>query len=196
MNVKLKSRRNLKKLVLSRIAPHHSIVVCYTTFGIRRGAEILQLPELMHLLHFLLRVWQCLTTIGVKRYYTATPYSISNLTGKIRKVDLSGGGRSADVYKATYSTGATSRQVAVKSLRITITDHTKQSESQKLLAQVNSWTALQHDNILTPLGYVDGFGPLPSIVYDWMPGGTLTSYLQDNSNRLSVLQRLTLASLV
>ncbi|KAG1778363.1 kinase-like domain-containing protein [Suillus placidus] len=48
---------------------------------------------------------------------------------------------------------------------------------------------LQHDNILIPIGFADGFGPLPSIVYDWMPGGTLTSYVEENSDSLIVLQR-------
>jgi len=114
-----------------------------------------------------------------------------NLTGKIRKVNVSGGGRSTYVYKATYSTHATSRQVAVKSLRMAIANNTKQFESLKLLIQANAWTALRHDNILTPIGYADGFGPLTSIVYEWMPGGTLNVYLQDNS-RLSVLQRFCL----
>jgi len=55
---------------------------------------------------------------------------------------------------------------------------------------------LQHDNILTPIGFADGFGPLPSIVYDWMPGGTLTSYLEENFDSLSVLRKFYLASLV
>lgn len=36
---------------------------------------------------------------------------------------------------------------------------------------------------------------LPSLVYNWMPGGTLTTYLQNNP-RLSYLQRLCLVCLV
>ncbi|OAX32371.1 kinase-like protein [Rhizopogon vinicolor AM-OR11-026] len=102
---------------------------------------------------------------------TLTPCSMSNLTGKIRKVNLSGGGRSAVVCKATYST--------------------EQSESQNLLVKANAWIALKHVNVLTPIGYVDGFGPLPSIVYEWMPGGILPTYLQ-NHPELNDLQRLRL----
>ncbi|OAX30668.1 hypothetical protein K503DRAFT_806903 [Rhizopogon vinicolor AM-OR11-026] len=84
----------------------------------------------MSFLHFLGRVWQGLADTVIKRSgYTFTPCSISNLTGKIRKVNLSGGGRSSDVYKAVYSTGGTSSQVAVKSSRIAIAINTKQSES-------------------------------------------------------------------
>ncbi|KAG2360367.1 kinase-like domain-containing protein, partial [Suillus spraguei] len=85
--------------------------------------------------------------------------------------------------------------VAVKSLRIEKLGNTG-SEGQELLTRANAWMTLQHDNVLTPIGFVDGFGPLPSIVYDWMPGGTLTSYLKEDSDNISVLQRFYLASLV
>ncbi|KAG1749528.1 kinase-like domain-containing protein [Suillus lakei] len=105
------------------------------------------------------------------------------LTSKIRKLRWVGG------TSAVYTTATISKQVAVKSLRI---GNTGQSEGQELLIRANDWMTLQHDNILTPIGFTDGSGPLPSIVYDWMPGGTLTSYLEGNSNSLSVLQRFCL----
>ncbi|KAJ8582953.1 kinase-like protein [Rhizopogon salebrosus TDB-379] len=140
-------------------------------------------------LHFLTLVWKSLTTIGVKKYDYAC--SIPNLTRKIRKENWSSSGRSADVYKAVYSARATSQQVAVRSFRIAIPNNAQRSERQKLLVQADAWTTLQHKNILTPIGYVDGFGPLPSMVYKWMPRGTLTTYLQDHP-RLSISRRLCL----
>ncbi|KAG2040304.1 kinase-like domain-containing protein [Suillus americanus] len=83
----------------------------------------------------------------------------------------------------------TPSKVAVKSLRIENVGNRGQSKGQELLIRANAWMTLQHDNILVPIGFADGFGPLPSIVYDWMPGGTLTSYLEENFDSLSVLQR-------
>lgn len=114
---------------------------------------------------------------------------MSNLTSKIRKSRWIGGTPSANVYEAVYFTATTSKQVAVKSLRIENLENRGQSEGQELLIRANAWMTLQHNNILTPIGFADGFGPLPSIVYDWMPGGTLTSYLEENSGSLSVLPR-------
>ncbi|KAG2126830.1 kinase-like domain-containing protein [Suillus clintonianus] len=112
------------------------------------------------------------------------------MTSKIQKIKKIGGTSSANVYKAKYYIdNTTSKQVVVKSFR-------GQSESQELLLQAETWMTLRHDNILTPIGFTDGFGPFPSIVYDWMPGGTLASYLEQNSDSLSVLQKLCIASLI
>ncbi|KAG0701592.1 kinase-like domain-containing protein [Suillus ampliporus] len=143
-------------------------------------------------LHFLVRVWQSLTSIRTKRKdHLNARYSIRNLTSKIRKAKWIGG-RSANVYQATYTIGTTSKQVAVKSLRIEFSGNIGQSESQELLDRAKAWITLRHDNVLVPIGFADGFGPLPSIVYEWMPGGTLTSYLEENSDSLSVLRRFCL----
>ncbi|KAG1731191.1 kinase-like domain-containing protein [Suillus paluster] len=143
--------------------------------------------------HFVVHVWQRLTSIRSKRndHSNATPYSMHNLTSRIRKAQWIGG-RSANVYRATCSIGTTPTQVVVKSLRVEMFSNTGKSESQELLVRANAWMSLRHDNILTPIGFADGFGPLPSIVYKWMPGGTLTSYLEDNSGSLSVSQRFCL----
>jgi serine/threonine protein kinase len=147
----------------------------------------------MPLLHVLLRVWQGLiTSFGTKiqrKDHLNASYSIPNLTSKIRKSRRVGGTSSANAYKAVYSTATASKQVAVKSLRI---GNAGQSEGLELLIRADAWMTLRHDNILTPIGFTDGFGPLPSIVYDWMPGGTLTSYLETNSDTLSDLQRFNL----
>ncbi|KAG2348281.1 kinase-like protein [Suillus weaverae] len=147
----------------------------------------------MPLLHLILHVWQRLqTSFGTKiqrKDRLNASYSMCNLTSKIRKLRRVGGTSSANVYQAVYSTATISKQVAVKSLRTEIFGHTARSEGQELLIRANAWMTLQHDNILIPIGFADGFGPLPSIVYDWMPGGTLTSYLEENSDSLSVLQR-------
>ncbi|KAG1769006.1 kinase-like domain-containing protein [Suillus occidentalis] len=147
----------------------------------------------MPLLHNLLRVWQkLLTSLRTKiqrNNHLNASYSIPNLTSKIRKLRRIGGSSSAYVYKAEYSTLTISKQVAVKSWRIENTGH---PEGQELLIRASAWMTLQHDNILTPIGFIDGFGPLPSIVYDWMLGGTLSTYLEQNSDSLSVLQRFDL----
>ncbi|KAG2073458.1 kinase-like protein [Suillus decipiens] len=148
----------------------------------------------MPLLHSLLCVWKSLlTSFGTKfqrkDHLYINNYSIRDLTSKIRESRWIGGTPSANVYEAVYySTATAPKLVAVKSLRVGNTV----SEGQELLTRVNAWMALQHDNVLTPIGFADGFGPLPSIVYDWMPGGTLTSYLEENFDGLSVLQRFDL----
>lgn len=148
----------------------------------------------MPLLYVLLRVWQSLVTsfgTNIQRndHLNASYSHLHNLTSKIRKLRWIGGTSSANVYEAVYSTATTSKQVAVKSLRIENVGNRGQSKGQELLIRANAWMTLQHDNILVPIGFADGFGPLPSIVYDWMPGGTLTSYLEENFDSLSVLQR-------
>ncbi|KAG2360366.1 kinase-like domain-containing protein [Suillus spraguei] len=127
-----------------------------------------------------------------------------NLTSKIGGSRLIGRTSSANVYGAVYYTSVSSKRVCAghstlssmslqktgccKSLRIEKIGNIV-SEGQELLNRANTWITLRHDNILTPIGFADGFGPLPSIVYDWMPGGTLTSYLKEDSDSLSVLQR-------
>lgn len=151
----------------------------------------------MPLFDVVLRIWQSLLTsfgtkIQGKDHLLNASYSIPNLTSKIRKLKRIGGTSSANVYKAVYSTATTSKQVAVKSFRIQKFGNTEQSEGQEVLIRASAWMTLQHDNILTPIGFAYGFGPLPSIVYDWMSGGTLTSYLEKNSDSLSVLQRFDL----
>lgn len=147
----------------------------------------------MPLLHNVLLLWQkLLKSLGTKiqrNNHLNASYSIPNLTSKIQKLRRIGEASSANVYRAVYSTATISKQVAVKSWRIENMGH---SEGQELLIRANAWMTLQHDNILTPIGFTDGFGPLPSIVYDWMPGGTLTTYLEQNSDGLSVLQRFDL----
>ncbi|KAG1799057.1 kinase-like domain-containing protein, partial [Suillus variegatus] len=40
------------------------------------------------------------------------------------------------------------------------------------------WITLEHDNILTFNGVVDGFGPLPALVSPWMENGSLDYYLK------------------
>jgi len=86
----------------------------------------------MFFLSFLRRLWQALMNFGSRNDFgwvaellllrfkaycvllRIALCSMTNLTGKIRNENLSGGGRSADVYKATYSTGSTSRQVCAE----------------------------------------------------------------------------------
>jgi serine/threonine protein kinase len=148
----------------------------------------------MLLLHAPLRVWQSLlasfgTKFQRKKKDHINAYPMPNLTSKIRILRCIGGASSANVYEAVYFTPTTSRQVAVKSLRIENCGNIMESKGQELLLRANAWMILQHDNILTPIGFADGFGPLPSIVYDWMPGGTLTSYLEENFDSLSVLRK-------
>ncbi|KAG2108012.1 kinase-like domain-containing protein [Suillus discolor] len=143
----------------------------------------------MTLLHVLLGVWQSLFASSKTNLKTQKKHHSRNLTSKTRKLRLIGKTPSANVYQAVYSTATTSKLVAVKSLRIEIFGNT---EVQEILIRANVWVTLQHDNILIPIGFTDGFGPLPSIVYDWMPGGTLTSHLEKNSDSLSVLGRFNL----
>ncbi|KAG2353293.1 hypothetical protein BDR07DRAFT_1615059 [Suillus spraguei] len=145
----------------------------------------------MLLLQSLSCIWKNLrTSLGTKfqRKDHLNTYSLPNLTSKIGGSRLIGRTSSANVYGAVYYTSVTSKRVAVKSLRIEKIGNIV-SEGQELLNRANTWITLRHDNILTPIGFADGFGPLPSIVYDWMPGGTLTSYLKEDSDSLSVLQR-------
>ncbi|KAI6037137.1 kinase-like protein [Pisolithus microcarpus] len=64
-----------------------------------------------------------------------------------------------------------------------------------LRSKVREWMKLKHDAVHPILGFVCGFGPLPSPVSPWLDGGNLTRYLKANTElsserRLYLLQRI------
>ncbi|KAI6012043.1 kinase-like domain-containing protein [Pisolithus marmoratus] len=66
---------------------------------------------------------------------------------------------------------------------------------QRLCSKVCEWMRLKHEVVLPILGFVHGFGPLPSLVSPWLDGGNLTRYLTTNPDltldrRLHLLQRI------
>ncbi|KAG2046359.1 hypothetical protein BDR06DRAFT_1014805 [Suillus hirtellus] len=50
--------------------------------------------------------------------------------------------------------------------------------SKRIRREAYVWITLEHDNILTFNGVVDGFGPLPALVPSWMDNGSLVDYLK------------------
>lgn len=51
-------------------------------------------------------------------------------------------------------------------------------DSQRIRRETYVWITLEHENILTFIGVIDGFGPLPALVSPWMENGSLDSYLK------------------
>jgi hypothetical protein len=123
------------KVVQKPITPWKAvaIVVFYTTLGSWRGAKISCDSQNSCLywifLYVFCKAWRLLEwqdtimckllpearSAGYWVFLSVTPCSMSDLTKKIQKVNLLGGGRSTDVYKATYATRAISRQVFERS---------------------------------------------------------------------------------
>jgi hypothetical protein len=50
--------------------------------------------------------------------------------------------------------------------------------SQRIRREAYVWITLEHENILTFNGAIDGFGPLSALVSPWMENGWLDSYLK------------------
>ncbi|KAG2041334.1 kinase-like domain-containing protein [Suillus americanus] len=71
-------------------------------------------------------------------------------------------------------------KVAVKSIRIPQANDIElvTKTSKRIRREAYVWITLVHENILTFIGVVDGFGPLPALVSPWMENGSLDDYLK------------------
>ncbi|KAG2134521.1 kinase-like domain-containing protein [Suillus clintonianus] len=94
----------------------------------------------------------------------------------------SGTGGLGDVWMCSWSpqSQAGTSKVAVKAVRVPQANDIKlvATTSKRIRREAYVWITLEHDNILTFSGVVDGFGPLPSLVSPWMENGSLDSYLK------------------
>ncbi|KAG1853471.1 kinase-like domain-containing protein [Suillus subalutaceus] len=94
----------------------------------------------------------------------------------------SGTGGLGDVWMCSWSRKSQvgTYKVAVKSVRIPQANDTElvNRTSKRIRREAYVWITLEHENILTFNGVIDGFGPLPALVSPWMENGSLDSYLK------------------
>ncbi|KAG2108160.1 kinase-like domain-containing protein [Suillus discolor] len=93
----------------------------------------------------------------------------------------SGTGGLGDVWKCSWSRPQVGTfKVAIKSVRVPQADDTElvNRTSKRIRREAYVWITLEHENVLTFDGVVDGFGPLPALVSPWMENGSLDSYLK------------------
>ncbi|KAG1799065.1 kinase-like domain-containing protein [Suillus variegatus] len=104
-------------------------------------------------------------------------------TTEVTKLELFPGrtGGLGDIWKCSWSRPQVgSSKVAVKSVRVPQADDAKlvKKTSKRIRREAYVWITLEHENILTFIGVVDGFGPLPALVSPWMENGSLDDYLK------------------
>ncbi|KAI6028136.1 kinase-like domain-containing protein [Pisolithus marmoratus] len=105
-------------------------------------------------------------------------------------------GTFSDVWKCVkHGGGSTTYDVAVKAIRLQTDDDLIPQKAERLCTKVREWMRVKHEAVLPILGFVHGFGPLPSPVSPWLDGGNLTRYLATNPDltldrRLHLLQRI------
>jgi serine/threonine protein kinase len=98
-----------------------------------------------------------------------------------------------DVYKCIWSCDASSDEVAVKSPRFpNLSDHESVRINKNLDREICIWAELKHQYVLPLYGTVEEFGPFRALVSPWMPNGTLNSYLNNEHETLSMMDRLRL----
>lgn len=67
---------------------------------------------------------------------------------------------------------------------------------QRLRREIKIWLTLKHINVLPLLGTTAGFGRFPAMVCPWVDNGSLTTYLEDHYDKLSVVEILTLVGIL
>jgi serine/threonine protein kinase len=67
---------------------------------------------------------------------------------------------------------------------------------QNLDRETCIWAELKHQYVLPLYGTVEEFGPFRALVSPWMPNGTLNSYLNNEHETLSMMDRLRLVSFI
>ncbi|KAG1854798.1 kinase-like domain-containing protein [Suillus subalutaceus] len=85
-------------------------------------------------------------------------------------------------------------KVAVKSIKVRDDNEGSIKEAHKIImAKVQSWMSLRHENILPVYGTTTGFGSsLPCLVSPWMENGSLTSYLSAMDQTLTSAAKFSL----
>ncbi|KAG2088085.1 kinase-like domain-containing protein [Suillus discolor] len=108
------------------------------------------------------------------------PYNVP--ATEITKLGLfpSSTGGLGDVWKCSWSRRSQDSEVAVKLARVPQANDTElvNRTSKRIHREAHVWITLEHENILTFNGVVDGFGPLPALVSLWMGNGSLDDYLK------------------
>ncbi|KAG6375771.1 kinase-like domain-containing protein [Boletus reticuloceps] len=91
----------------------------------------------------------------------------------------------ADIYQGVLQDNGRSTRVAIKAIKTYSGEDDRLSKKQK--AKIKVWLNLKHDNVLPFLGTTMGFGRFPAMVCPWVENGTLTLYLENRYDSLSVI---------
>ncbi|KAG1845175.1 kinase-like domain-containing protein [Suillus subluteus] len=129
---------------------------------------------------------------------TESDVHLSNFTGFLsrKSSDTIARGSLGDVFKCTNTDVTTSEcheEVAVKCIRLDrdiANDDSRARITPRILCEIHELIKLQHESILSPLGFTYGFGLLPAMVYPWMMYGSLTTYLEQRFLELTIEYKL------
>ncbi|KAG1781798.1 kinase-like domain-containing protein [Suillus placidus] len=113
---------------------------------------------------------------------------IPDLTGLITRCsqDPVCGGTYGNIYKCMYHGPDGDVEVAVKAIRPQFIS------DQVFRRELGIWKRLRHSNILKFMGTTSDFGPSVALVAPWITNGTLTSFLKQNNDTLTLLDRMCL----
>lgn len=113
---------------------------------------------------------------------------IPDLTGLITRCsqDPVCGGTYGNIYKCIYHGPDGDVEVAVKAIRPQFIS------DQVFRRELGIWKRLRHSHILKFMGTTSDFGPSVALVSPWIPNGTLTSFLKQTKNTLTLLDRMCL----
>ncbi|KAF8129314.1 kinase-like domain-containing protein [Boletus edulis] len=94
----------------------------------------------------------------------------------------------ADIYQGVLQDNGRSIRVAIKAIKTYSGEDDRLPKKQKRLRrEIKVWLNLKHDNVLPFLGTTMGFGRFPAMVCPWVENGTLTLYLENRYDSLSVI---------
>ncbi|TFK27549.1 TKL/TKL-ccin protein kinase [Coprinopsis marcescibilis] len=100
-------------------------------------------------------------------------------------------GGHSDVWKGMWKRKDEEVKVAVKVIRNTTNDPAKKTTLLKRLDhELQVWKQLSHPNVLPLYGTAIDFGPYPSMVCPWMENGSISKYLEECGDILTVSERL------
>ncbi|KAG9309263.1 kinase-like domain-containing protein [Chiua virens] len=122
-------------------------------------------------------------------------YFSNDLTLHVTRVghDPVASGGFADIYKGMLKTSLETVKVAIKAIRTySAEDANFATKKRRLHREIKIWLSLKHANVLPLLGTTMGFGRFPAMVCPWLDHGSLTNYLEDHYDRLSIAEILTL----
>ncbi|KAJ7585178.1 TKL/TKL-ccin protein kinase [Mycena floridula] len=120
-----------------------------------------------------------------------------DLTGKIKKEGRfpAAHGGFADVWKGVWRDGQHERLVAIKVLRSGVDDPLAEEKMKRRLArEMDAWKNLKHPNILPLYGTTSDpeFGRYQSMVCPWLQHGSVSKYMEQHGDILSMTDRLQL----
>ncbi|KIM82292.1 hypothetical protein PILCRDRAFT_820676 [Piloderma croceum F 1598] len=123
---------------------------------------------------------------------------IRDLTGSVKFQDRQAAaqGGFGDVYVGVWQKSEShSVKVAIKVLRMLSQDEDeKVRKDKRLRRELKIWQRLDHVNILPLYGIISDFGPYSTaMVCPWEDNGTLTKYLESESN-ISIMERFRILS--